>query len=401
MTRKMKKFYKKKLDNGLTILFEKRKNQVVSTALAVKQGFAFEEEERKGVSHFLEHLTHKGTRNRTSKQITEEIEKRGGVINAYTGEEETVFWNKLPKEHFLKGADVCSDIVFNPLLKKEDFDKEKKVILEEIKMYKDTPKYYILDKIKNLLYERPFGMSGLGTLKGVQNLSRKQLLREYRKKYKTDQMLFAVVGNTSLKEIEKIGKKFPKNKGRKNRLKLKKINKKLVEKRKGISQAGLALGMHVSNLKEKKRYCWDVFDAVFAKGMSSRLFEEIREKRGLAYDVGSYLERGKNFGYYVIYVGTTKENVEKCKKTILKEIDSMKQVTSKEVKEAKKQLIGFRKVGSEESINVLRGLIDEEVAGNAEDFYNYEKNIKKVKLKDVKKLKFKDYSCFTLLPDNY
>jgi len=397
------KFYKKKLKNGLTILFEKRDVPVVSTSLGIKQGFAYETEKEKGISHFFEHLVFKGTKNRTTKEIGEAVEKKGGVLNAFTDEEVTAFWNKMPREHFSIGFDIVSDLIINPLFKEKDFEREKLVILEELKMYKDNPSHYVLDKIKSLLYEKPFGISGIGTFDSLKNMKREDLVEYYKKNFRVNKMVLSVVGDLSFEDIEKMANNLSKEgikSSKQKSIKPKKINKKFVEKRKGIDQASLAIGIHVPPLSNDKRYCWDIFDAVFASGMSSRLFEEVREKRGLAYSVRSHFDRGKDYGYYVIYVGTTKDKVKKCKEIILKEFKKMSQLSEKEFKEAKEQLIGLRKVGSEESVNVMNCLMHEEVAKDAKDFYKYEDKIRKVKLEDVRKLgKIKDYSSIELLPE--
>jgi len=392
-------FVRKRLSNGLTILFEKRKMPVVSVSASIKQGFAYESEKIKGISHFVEHLMFKGTKSRSHTEIAEEIEKKGGILNAYTSEEVTSYWNKLPNEHFSVGADIASDLILNPKFEELEFEKEKKVILEEIKMYRDNPQYYVLDKIKELLFKKPFGMSGIGTAQNVSGFKRQEIIDFFNSQYKTGKMFLGVVGNTDLEAIENIGKTFPKSNGVVGAVKPIKINKQVIEKRKGIDQANLVLGTHISDLRDKKRYAYEVFNTILGGGMSSRLFEEVREKRGLAYTIRGMLEQGKDFGYQIFYVGTTKENVKLCKEVILREIKKMKDLQKKDLEEAKEQLIGLRKVGSEESVNVMNALVQEELAGDAREFYKYEERINSIKLKDVQSLsKIKGYSSIALVP---
>lgn len=391
-------FKREKLDNNIVVLFEKRKTPVVSTAIGVRQGSGFEEVGQKGVSHFIEHLVFKGTEKRTAKQISSEIERRGGVINAYTGEEVTAFWNKLPKKHFSLGLEIISDSVLNSKMVEEEFEKEKRVIFEEIKMHKDNPQLYVLDKIKSLLYEKPFGLSGIGSFKSLSSISRRDLMKYYRENYRSNKMFLTVVGNTKFNKIKKLGRKFPETESKEKKIRINRKSKKVVEEREGINQASLAFGVHVPSLNSKERYKWDIFNAIFARGMSSRLFEVIRERRGLAYQVSSYFDRGKDYGYYVIYVGTGKEKVEECKEIIINEWENLK-ISKKDLEEAKKQLIGLRKVGSEESVNVVNKLIEEEIAGDARNFYKYEEKVKKVKLKEVKELRrINNYSSISLVP---
>lgn len=395
----MVEFIKKKLHNGLTILFEKRNLPVVSIGTAVRQGFAYENEKKKGISHVMEHLTFKGTLTRSYKEIAREIEKKGGVMNAFTDEELTCFWNKIPSKYSGFGIDIASDLILNPKIEEVEFEKEKKVILEEIKMYHDNPQSYVFDKIKALLYKKPFGISGIGTPESVFSIKRKELFDFFNKEYKTNKMILCAVGNTSLEELEEYGKKFPFSKGSTGKARINRINKRIIEKRKGVDQANYVMGIHACNSGDKKRYSYELINTILAEGLSSRLFEEIREKRGLAYAIKGGLELGNNFGHQLIYVGTTKDKIKACEQIILKEINKIKSLELKDLNEAKEQLIGLRKVSSEESASVMTALIHEEIFGNAEDFYKYEEEINKVKLEETRKLgKIKNYSSIALIP---
>ncbi len=137
-------FRRKVLDNGITIIFEKRKTPVVSVASSVKFGAQYEKESIKGISHFIEHLVFKGTKKRSVTEIPQEIESKGGIINAFTSEEITSYWNKLPSKYFKLGADISRDLILNPLFEEKALERERKVILEEIKMYHDNPSTYVV-----------------------------------------------------------------------------------------------------------------------------------------------------------------------------------------------------------------------------------------------------------------
>ncbi|OGJ22074.1 hypothetical protein A3K73_06510 [Candidatus Pacearchaeota archaeon RBG_13_36_9] len=393
-------FYRKKMDSGLTVLFEKRKLPVVTSSVTMKFGSEYEPANLKGVSHFIEHLVFKGTKNRSQKQISEEIEKKGGVLNAFTSEEVTCFWNKLPSRYFELGIDVATDLALNPLFDKEELEKERKVILEEIKMYKDNPQFYVIKKVKSLLYKNPFGMNISGTEETMNKMKREDVLDVYRD-YSTNNMMLTILGNCEFEEICEIGRRlFPKKDKQISQFLPEKTNGELIEKRKGLDQANLVFAYHVPSLLEKNRYSAEVVDAILNEGMSSRLFQEIREKRGLAYAIKGLLQQDKNYGYQMIYVGTTKGNILKVKELILKEIKKLQILEQRELSEAKEQLIGLREVGSEESEEVLAALITEENAGNAEEFYKYEERINALKLEDVKKLaKLKNYSFMALVPE--
>ncbi len=398
---KEREFYRKKLGNGLTVLFEKRQLPVVTVSTTCKYGSEFETSALKGVSHFIEHLVFKGTKNRTVNEISGEIEKKGGIINAFTSEEITCYWNKLPSRHLATGIDISSDLALNPLFDKEALERERKVILEEIKMYNDNPQVYVKEKIKDFLYEKPFGMFGAGTLQTMAKMSRQNVLDIYNSAYSTNNMILAVVGKADFEEICGIAEKiFPKTEKRYQEKKPAMRNFEIIEKRKGVEQANLVFGYHVPTLKEKERYSAEVLDVILAGGMSSRLFREIREKRGLAYAVKGILQQDKNYGYEMIYIGTVKEKVRQVKELILKEIKKIQKLGKSEFEEAKEELIGGREVESESSEQVMTDLISEENAGNAEEYYKYEGRINSVKLEGVKKLaKLKGYSFIALVPE--
>ncbi|MBI2629921.1 insulinase family protein [Candidatus Pacearchaeota archaeon] len=392
-------FYKKKLENGIVMLFEKRNLPIVSISANVKQGSGYESGKVKGISHVIEHMLFKGTKKRGYKEIASEIEKKGGILNGYTDEEITSFWCKLPKKHFSSGIDIVSDLISNPKFDEQEFEKEKKVILEEIKMYNDNPQAYVLFKIKELLYKEPFGLPGIGSNESVSQLTKKNIVEYYNAQYKSNKTFFCVVGNTNIEEIEEYASKFKKSEGEREKIIPVKINKTIIEAREGIDQANFVFGFHVPSQSDKNRYAPELFNAVLSSGMSSRLFDEIREKRGAAYSVKGSVEQGKDFGFSSIYVGTTKDKVEICKEIILKEIKNMKSLSQKELDEAKEQLIGLRNVESEESINTMNGLIDEEINGDAEEYYNYEENVLKTKLEDVRAISnIKNYSFIALVP---
>ena len=205
-------FSRKVLDNGLTVIHERRKIPVVATASSVRYGAQYESEDIKGISHFIEHLVFKGTKKRRVDEIPREVESKGGILNAFTGEEITCFWNKMPSKHFELSADIGRDLVTNPLFQKTPLERERKVILEEIKMYNDNPSTFILEKIKEMLYEGPFNMSIAGTAKTVNGLSRKKVVDLYNNIYASNNMIFSVVGDVSWDSVLKEAKKFPKTK---------------------------------------------------------------------------------------------------------------------------------------------------------------------------------------------
>jgi len=392
-------FHRKKLGNGVTVVFERRKTPVVSIASSVKFGAQYENNKIKGISHFLEHLVFKGTKNRKVDEIPKEIEGKGGVINAFTAEEITCFWNKMPKKYFELGADVSRDLVLNPVFEAKALERERKVILEEIKMYHDNPSTYVLEKIKEMLYEKPFGSSIAGTAKTVEGLSRKRVIDLFNNIYASNNMIFSVVGGVDFKDVLKEANKFPKVNKEIRGLRIVEKNGEFVDKRKGIDQAHEVIGFHMPKLNDKDRYAAEIFDGILGGGMSSRLFQEIREKRGLCYAVKSNLEQSRDYSYELIYTGTVKEKVKEVKELVLKEIKKLKNLKQSDLSEAKERLIGLREISKEKVDSTMIDLLQEEIGGDAKAYYGYEEGVNGVKLGDVRALGgLKGFSFVALVP---
>lgn len=393
-------FYRKKLDNGVTVLFEKRQVPVVAIASSVKFGAQYESANIKGISHFLEHLVFKGTKDRTVQEIPKEIESKGGIINAFTGEDITAYWNKLPSKYFELGADISRDLVLNPVFEKEALERERKVILEEIKMYHDNPSTHVLEKIKEMLYEKPFNLSIAGTAETVGKLSRENIIHLFNSFYSTNNMIFSVVGQCEWEQVLEEAKKFPRTQKQIKKIPIILRNGSVVEKRKGIDQAHLVFGFHIPKLIDKNRYAIEIFDSILGGGMSSRLFQEVREKKGLCYAIKSSMEQSKDYAYEIIYSGTVKEKVEEIKKIILKEIKRLEKLEKSDLNEEKEKLIGLKQINKEKCDITMIDLLQEEIGGDAKNYYKYEDNINSIKLEEVRKLsKLKGYSFVSLIPN--
>ncbi|MBU2612530.1 MAG: insulinase family protein [Nanoarchaeota archaeon] len=382
---------------------EKRDLPVVSLSITNRFGAGYEKSEIKGIAHFIEHLIFTGTKKRTSEEISREIEKRGGILNAFTSHEVTSFWFKLPSEHLFFGLDVLKDILTNTLFNKEKFDKEKKVIIEEIKMYHDEPRSHAFEMIEKNLFEPSFGDLVIGSKETVEGLERDFVADYFRKNYNPRNFIVTVVGNVNFDEIcEYFEKNFEANESEIGKIEIKKKNGESVEKRRDIDQAHVVFAAHAPLKGDKRHYALEILNAYLAGGMSSKLFVEIREKRGLAYAVRGDIVSEKNYSYYVIYVGTTKEAFEEVKNLILQGIKDVEKMGEDELKESKEKIIGLKRISLEESSNVMNDLMFEELVGKAENYYDYDNQINAVKLNDVKKLAkefAKEYSFASVVPD--
>ena len=269
--------------------------------------------EEKGSAHFIEHLCFKGTEKRGVREVAEEVEKVGGILNAFTHEEVTAYYVKLPSEHLGVAIDVIFDVFFNPIFPEGDVAREAGVICEEIKMCRDNPTRHVFDRIKENLYERPFGYHGAGRAEVVRAMTREQLLKKHDDIYVPENSVLCVVGNNDIDEVVALAEKLSGEKGSGEKLKVPDIvlrNVKDEEKRSGLEQVNIALGFHFPKASEKGRYVSEVFSAILGQGMSSKLFSEVREKRGLVYGVKSDLDVGKDYGYMIIWAGTDPEKVE-------------------------------------------------------------------------------------------
>lgn len=396
------KFKKTILENGLTIIHEQRDIEVTTLMLAARYGAAYETKEEKGIAHFMEHLCFKGTEKRDVHQIAEEIESLGGDLNAFTHEEVTAYYAKLPSKHLHIAADVIFDVFFNPTFPEEEVAKEGNVICEEIKMYKDNPRAHTLDELKGCLYKEPFGMNIAGTEENVRGMTREQLINKHREIYTPKNAILCVVGNNTHEEVLELAKKHCLERTYKpvEAIPTEPITEAKEETRNNLNQTNLAMGLHFPKGTDKTKYAAELFSTILGQGMSSRLFREVREKRGLVYTIQSHVDLGKHYGYFFITAGTDPTKKEEVYKICEEEYKKMEHVTEKEIEEAKKRIIGSRIVDNETSNEVAIHLLLEEINGNAEEYYQFEKNITEVQGEDVRNLAKKTtFSKFSLGPN--
>ena len=396
------KFQKKVLENGLTVLFEKRDVDVTTVMLGVRYGSAYDSVEEKGMAHFIEHLCFKGTEKRNVREVAEEVEKVGGDLNAFTHEEITAYHVKLPSDYLDIAMDVIFDIFFNPIFPEGDVAQEASVICEEIKMNRDNPMRHVFKGIQENLYEEPFGYSTLGRANVIKAMTREQLKGKHDEVYVPENSILCVVGDNDFDEVVSLAEKFSVDREGDEKLEMPEIILKSVkteESRDSLEQSNIVLGFHFPKASERERYAAEVFSTILGQGMSSKLFSEVREKRGLVYGVKSELDMGKNYGYLVIWAGTDTSKVEEVKKICLDEFEKMGEISELELKEAKIQVVGNRKVESEGSSESAVGLIMEEIVGDAKDYYDYAAKINSVSLDDIKKLAEKsEFASFSLGP---
>jgi len=351
------------LGNGIKVLTERIPTmRSVALGIMVGAGSACEEEKNLGISHFIEHMTFKGTPTRSAFQIAKELDAVAGKINAYTGKEYTAYLSVILDEYIDVALDVLSDIFLNSLYDKKEVELEKGVVLEEIKMYEDTPDERIHDIFAELILGgHPIGKSTLGNTETVSSIKREDILNYRKLHYLPDNIIISVAGNISHNDIVKrVESYFKKLKGKTIQLKevlpVIKSNIKFVPKK--TKQVHICLGTKGISILDKRRYAFSALDNILGGSMSSKLFQEIREKRGLAYSIYSYNAPFKNFGVFSICAGIDKKNLIGVTELTLKELKELKKqgITKDELKRTKDFLKGSLVLGLESTASRMSWL---------------------------------------------
>jgi predicted Zn-dependent peptidase len=392
----MYKFKLTKLSNGLRILTVPSKESLSFQIMAlVNTGSDFETESNNGISHFLEHMCFKGTKKRPSNfDITQELDSIGGSYNAFTGEEYTGYYGIVAKQNKKLALDIVSDIFLNSQFPEKEIKKEKGVIIEEINMYKDDPKRYINELWGKVLYgNQAIGRSILGTEKNIRSFQRKDFLKYYESQYKANSTVIVVSGNFNEKEIIKQVKKYFGNirlgqEKTKELVKEKQNKPQVFIANKKTDQTHLILGFRGVDLFDKRQYALKVMDAVFDGGMSSILFQTVRDKLGVAYYIRSTVSRFSDHGFWAVKAGVDSNRLEEVIITVLNEWKKFKtkSISIKDIKKAKKYITGKVALSLEDVHNVADSLAFQELLKHKiETPDQYLKKIKQVTARDLQK----------------
>jgi len=286
----MRKF---RLENGLVVILENKATETVTVQATVKAGSNNENKDINGISHFIEHMVFEGTKKRANARvISNEIEGIGGELNAYTSNERTCFYAKVPKSYFDKALDIVSDIIQNPLFNEKNIEKERKIILKEINLHKDEPRFHQWILFNKALFEKhPAKLATYGTVEAVKNLKRGDLLKYYNAYFIPNNTVLSVVGNFDRDIIKKIKNEFKdfklKNLPEKQKIiEPKQTRIKVGREKRKILNSYMVLGYKTVDRLHKDSYALDVIQSILGRGQSGKIFDEIRNKRGLAYEVG-------------------------------------------------------------------------------------------------------------------
>jgi predicted Zn-dependent peptidase len=331
-----------KLSNGLRICVDEMKDvETVCVGVFVNTGSRNETPEINGISHFLEHMAFKGTKKRSARQIAEEFEGIGGRINAYTSKERTVYYAKVLKKHAEFAVEFLADILQNSTFDKVELEKERGVILQEIAMTNDAPDDIIFDYFQETAFpNQALGRSILGPVKNIKKFNREHFLDYIGKQYNYSNMAVVAAGAIKQSDLVKWSKKYFTNLG------TEKVKKCEVGKYKGgefrkekkLEQVNLVLGFKGISYLDDDYYKAQILAMILGGGMSSRLFQEVRENRGLAYSIYAFNHMNCDSGLFGIYAGTTPEKANELIKATKDEISKIcEKVSDKEIQRVKTQ----------------------------------------------------------------
>lgn len=349
-----------RLSNGVRVVAAPLKERSsVSVGIWVNTGGRDEKAEISGVSHFLEHIVFKGTKTRSANQIKESVEGIGGSLNAFTSEEYTCFLAKAASRHFESVFEVLADMVLNPSIKEDDIKKERTVIMEEIKMTQDQPSQLADETLAELIWpQHPLGRPLAGTLETVGAMTRAQIV-DYKERFYTPNLVtISAAGNIDQKRLLRAAKRvFTRMKGtNEKKIDLFHRNQTLPRVRlvpKSTEQTHLSLGLHTFAKSHADEFTLDVLSILMGGNMSSRLFNEVREERGLAYDIGSSVRKYHETGAFGVEAGVDTKKAIEALSVILKELKKTTKEHFKpdEIKRAKEFYLGQLELGLENSMN--------------------------------------------------
>ncbi len=356
------------LQNGIRIVTERMPHvRSVSVGVWVAAGSRHETPAENGISHFLEHMLFKGTTSRSAEQIAREVDSVGGHLDAFTAKEMVSYNTKVLDEHLPKAFDVLSDLVLNPVFDPADIDKEKGVILEELKMEEDNPEYLVHETFLAKLWPRhPLGRAIIGTRKTIQSFSRAMLSDYHARVYQPANLTLTAAGHLehdrlvdlASESFGQLARREPVPQGP-----APVAQPGLTLKRKRLQQVHLCLGVPSVPLTDERRYGCYLLNTVLGGGMSSRLFQNIRERQGLAYAVYSELSMYRDTGSLVVSAGTAKNTVSRVIESILSELRQLRDepLPEEELRRAKDHLKGSLMLSLESTSSRMANLARQEM----------------------------------------
>ena len=369
MVQELRNVRREVLPNGLTVLTEEMQQiRSASIGIWIKTGSRHEETERNGISHFVEHMLFKGTTSRSAQDIARQVDSIGGNMDAFTAKECICFNVKILDEHLPIAMDILSDLVLNPVFASKDIIRERGVILEEIKMDEDSPDYLVHEIFtQNFWKDHPLGKPILGTKETVRKFEQEMLFDYYSGFFYPGNMIIAAAGSLNHEHfVDLVKQKFSHLKAKQNGFKQlapQTFAKIVTRNKKSLEQVQICMGVPSVYIADERRYVAYVLNTLLGGGMSSRLFQNIRENQGLCYAIYSDLNSYRDTGCMSVFAGTSQEWAPKVVESVVGEFRNLKAepVPAEELNRAKAQLKGSLMLGLESSAARMSNLARQEM----------------------------------------
>ena len=384
MTQEVRNIRRQKLPNGLTIITEQMQHiRSASIGIWLQTGSRDEDPEWNGISHFIEHMVFKGTKHRTAEEIAREVDSIGGNMDAFTAKECICFNVKVLDENIPTALDILSDLVLNPVFDATDIARERGVIMEEIKMDEDNPDYLVHEIFtQNFWKDHPLGKPILGTKETVKRFEREPIIDAYQHRFAPGNIIVSAAGHLDHdKFVELVIDHFQHMKPMSNGFhstQPKIVSRIVLRNKKALEQVQLCLGVPCHPIAHEKRHAGYILNTLLGGGMSSRLFQNIRERQGLAYSIYSDLNPYRDTGCMAVYAGTSLASAAKVVESVVSEFRKLKNeaVTEDELRRAKAQLKGSLMLSLESSTARMSNLARQEMY--FEHYYDLDELIAKI-----------------------
>ena len=389
--------YKKTiLDNGLTLVTNRMPHmESVAVGIWINTGSRNEIKENSGISHFLEHMLFKGTASRSCRKLKEEIEGRGGSLNGFTSEEISCFLSKVSIKHLDIALDVLSDMVLNASIAEKDVERERAVIIEEIKMYQDLPNQHVHDILSEIMWpDHQLGRPIAGDIETVTFITPKDIHQYKNANYIPGNIVIVLCGNLDHEAAAKKVSTIFKNKTGQSRRHFSIFHNTQAKPcikilRKETEQTHMCMGLHSFGKTHKDRFVASLLHIILGANMSSRLFENIREKKGLAYEIGTEIRKYRETGAFIVHAGIEHKNVRETIRVILQELKKIKneEVSAGELKRAKEFFKTQLLMALEDTLELMLWLGEYMITlGKLPDKNEIVNKIEAVKAKDIRRV---------------
>ena len=392
MVKEVRNIRRQVLPNGLTIITEQMQHiRSASIGIWLQTGSRDEDPAWNGISHFIEHMLFKGTEHRTAEEIARQVDSIGGNMDAFTAKECICFNVKVLDEHLPVALEILSDLVLHPVFDPNDITRERGVILEEIKMDEDNPDYLVHEIFtQNFWKDHPLGKPILGTKETVKKFERDAVLDAYSHRFAPGNIIVSAAGNLDHDRfVALVTKHFEQMKPRKNGFHSpvpKIVSKITLRNKKALEQVQLCIGVPSHPIAHKKRHAGYILNTLLGGGMSSRLFQNIRERQGLVYSIYSDLNPYRDTGCLAVYAGTSRESASKVVQSVVSEFHKLKAepVPAEELRRSKDQLKGSLMLSLESSSARMSNLARQEMYFDR--FYDLDELIEKIEAVTVEDL---------------